>query len=70
VAGLVAPAGTLLVVASRREDGEPPGEGPPWPLARAELEAFTGDGLRAVAIEALTDPRHPEQRRWRAEFTR
>ena len=70
VAGLVAPGGTLLVVASRRDDDESPGEGPPWPLARAEIEAFTDDGLHAVAIEALTDPRHPEQRRWRAEFTR
>ena len=70
VARLVAPAGTLLVVSSRRDDAEPPAAGPPWPATRAEIESFAEHGLSPVAIEALTDPGDPAQRRWRAEFTR
>jgi SAM-dependent methyltransferase len=70
VSRLVAPQGTLLVVASGREDGEPVAPGPPWPLVRAEVEAFASDGLRPVLIEALHDPVPPRRLRWRAEFAR
>ncbi|MEV4753538.1 class I SAM-dependent methyltransferase [Micromonospora sp. NPDC049559] len=69
VTELVAPAGTLLVVAIHREDGEPPVEGPPWPLDRAEVESFARDGLRPVRIEILTGST-PKSRRWLAEFRR
>ncbi|HEY7618289.1 MAG TPA: alpha/beta fold hydrolase, partial [Solirubrobacteraceae bacterium] len=70
IAQLVAPGGTLLVVASHRDDDTAAGHGPPWPLARSELDAFTNEGLRAVAVEALSDPQDPSERRWRAEFNR
>jgi SAM-dependent methyltransferase len=62
VPSLVAPGGTLLVVAAAREDGEA-ADGPPWPLFRAEVEAFATEGLEPVRIERLDG-------RWRAEFRR
>lgn len=67
--GLVAPAGTLIVIARAREPGEPT-EGPPWALTRAEIDALAEDGLEPVRIEDLNDPQLPWPRRWRAEFTR
>jgi SAM-dependent methyltransferase len=63
---LVAPGGTLLVIAVIRPDGAPPPDGPPWPLTRAEIDAFAADGL--VAVEIGEDERAPG--RWRAEFRR
>jgi SAM-dependent methyltransferase len=63
VRSLVAPGGTLLVIAAGREEGEPV-DGPPWPLTHTELAAF---GLSPVEIEEL---REPGVLRWRAEFTR
>jgi pimeloyl-ACP methyl ester carboxylesterase len=56
---LVAPGGTLLVVASPGNGDE---SGPPWPLTREEIEAFAGDGVEVVRIEKLDH--------WRAEFRR
>jgi len=67
---LVGPGGTLLVVAAGRDDDDPPEPGPPWPLVRAELEAFASDGLETVRIEELRDPGPPHRLRWRAEFRR
>jgi SAM-dependent methyltransferase len=67
---LVAPGGTLLVVAAGRNDGEPAEPGPPWPLVRAEVEAFASDGVVPVLIEELRDPGPPPGLRWRAEFRR
>lgn len=62
VASFVGPGGTLLVIAAARdEDSEP--DGPPWPLTRAEIDAFATDGLVA------DDVRHSDGR-WRAEFRR
>ncbi len=60
VAGFVAPGGTLLVIAVVADSA--PEDGPPWPLTRAEIQAFAQDGLNPVAVERL------EQRWWRAEF--
>jgi hypothetical protein len=60
---MVAAGGTLLVVASARDDDEP-AHGPPWPLARAEIEAFATEGLEFVRVE------RPVPDRWRAELTR
>jgi hypothetical protein len=59
---LVAPGGTLLVIAGAYDE-QNPFEGPPWPLTREQVEAFAGDGLEIVTIENL-------EGRWRAEFTR
>jgi hypothetical protein len=65
VSRMVAPAGTLLVIAKARDDDEPV-DGPPWPLTRAEIEAFAGHGLEVVRIEDVRRRGLPV--RWRAEF--
>lgn len=67
--GLVAPGGTLIVIA-RARDREQIVDGPPWALRRAEIDAIAGDGLEPVEIEDLSDPQMPWPRRWRAEFRR
>jgi pimeloyl-ACP methyl ester carboxylesterase/SAM-dependent methyltransferase len=66
VTRLVAPGGTLLVIQAAGEDG-PASEGPPWPLTRAEIDAFAGDRLEVVRHERLTDDGVP---RWRVELRR
>ncbi len=64
VASLVAPGGTLLVFAAAGDGTE---DGPPWPLTRAEVEAFAVGGLALVtAGEVVTDG----VARWRAELRR
>jgi SAM-dependent methyltransferase len=64
VTEFVGPHGTLLVVASGREEADGPVEGPPWPLTRGEIQSFGAGGLETVRIEQLPGPR------WRAEFRR
>ena len=68
VSGMVAPGGTLIVNAAIAGDQDF-GDGPPWPLTRAEVEAFATGGVRAVRIEIVAGGA-PGERRWRAEFTR
>jgi SAM-dependent methyltransferase len=68
ISRLVAPGGTLVVIASRRDDTQPERELPPWPLARAEVDAFAGSGLRPVLVEELDEP--GGRLWWRAEFRR
>lgn len=65
VAELVAPGGTLVVVAAARGAGEELPAGPPWPLDRGELDAFARGGLESVRVEWVDEPP-----RWRAEFRR
>ncbi|MEV4070936.1 class I SAM-dependent methyltransferase [Nonomuraea fuscirosea] len=66
VAGFVRPGGTLVVIATgREEDG--PVFAPPWPLTPSEIRAFAGEGLEADKIEDL---RGGERHRWRAIFHR
>ncbi|MFD1535746.1 class I SAM-dependent methyltransferase [Nonomuraea guangzhouensis] len=66
VAGFVRPGGTLLVIASAREEGGPV-FAPPWPLTPSEIASFASDGLIADQIEDLRDP---ERHRCRATFRR
>lgn len=70
VAGMVGPGGTLVVVATARDEpaGEP--QGPPWPLTRAEIEAFAAGGLGIVRIESLPNSRGAGPGHWRAELHR
>jgi len=68
VRSLVAPGGTLFVVAVARDDGAIV-EGPPWPLDPAEIESF-GDGLIVRSIERVPDADDPQLGRWAAEFIR
>ena len=64
VAGFTAPGGTLIVIARARFDDEPVRQNPPWPLTRAQIDAFAADGLASIRVELLGD------RWWRAEFRR
>lgn len=64
VAALVAPGGTLLVLAAR---GDGAADGPPWPLTRAGLAGFAVDGVEAASLEELAVD---GVRRWRGVFTR
>ena len=64
IASLVAPGGTLLVLATTREDGSEV-TGPPWPLTRAEVEAFADGDLVLRRLERIHDGTW-----WRAELAR
>jgi SAM-dependent methyltransferase len=68
VADMVAPGGTLLVVATTRDEAAGVPDGPPWPLTRAEVESFAGAGLETLRIEDIRRPGVPA--RWRAQFHR
>jgi SAM-dependent methyltransferase len=64
---MVAAGGTLLVISGGRDERDGRVEGPPWPLTRAELDAFASGDLRPVRVETLGAA---GERRWRAEFRR
>jgi SAM-dependent methyltransferase len=65
---LVAPGGTLLVLAAAATEwGE---DGPPWPLTRAEVSAFGVGGLREESVESIPAQDDPLVTRWRAVFRR
>ena len=66
----VAPGGALVVIAAGREDETPPGDGPPWPLDRAELDGFATDGVEPVHVAVIRDPEDSASLRWQAEFRR
>jgi SAM-dependent methyltransferase len=68
VGSLVAPGGTLLVLAAAATEwGE---DGPPWPLTRAEVSAFGVGGLREESVESIPAEDDPLVTRWRAVFRR
>lgn len=67
---LVAPGGTLVVIAAARDANDKDVAGPPWPLTRREIDAFAGYGIEPVRIENVPLPDAPDIRRWRAEFRR
>jgi SAM-dependent methyltransferase len=67
VGRLVAPGGTLLVLAVA-PDADEQSEGPPWPLSRTDIESFAVEGLTLMSVEEIRDP--PETHRWRAVFSR
>lgn len=70
ISRLVAPGGTLLVIAAVHGDTTPPATLPPWPLRRDEIEAFGADGLSPARIEITATPGQPDEHRWLAEFRR
>jgi hypothetical protein len=55
--GLVAPGGTLLVIAWATDEDNPERDPVmmPWPLTRGELEAMAGSQLTAHSIEKFLD---------------
>ena len=70
VSRLVGPGGTLLAIAAVHHDDTPDTPLPPWPLRRAEIEAFGADGLSPTRIEITAIPGQPDEHRWLAEFRR
>ncbi|MET9242190.1 class I SAM-dependent methyltransferase [Nonomuraea sp. NPDC003709] len=66
IAEFVRPGGTLLVIASGREEGGPV-FAPPWPLTPSEIGAFATGGLESGKVEDLRDG---ERHRRRAAFHR
>jgi pimeloyl-ACP methyl ester carboxylesterase/SAM-dependent methyltransferase len=68
VAGLVAPGGALVVVAAAHDEDRARPGGPPWPLTRAEIDAFATRGLTAVDVERVAGRGDPAVHRWLAEF--
>ena len=69
LAATVAPGGCLLVLCRAREPHEPEGQ-LPWPLTRAELDAFRAQGLDEVSVESFLDAEDPPVRRFRALYAR
>ena len=69
IAGLLAIAGTLLVICRGRSPQEHPGD-MPWPLTKEELDVFTRAGLRQVQFEDYFDQEEPPTRRFRVEYQR
>jgi SAM-dependent methyltransferase len=70
VSSFVAPGGTLIVIAAARDEADGPVTGPPWPLTRPEVEAFSAHALQPVLIEHLEISPNSGDYRWRAEFKR
>ncbi len=73
VGELVAPGGTLVVIASARAEGQPDAEveGPPWPLTKATIRSFaSAPDLRLIQLDQSPSPSDPTATRWRAEFLR
>ena len=70
VGRLVRPGGTLLAVEAVREEHERPPELGPWPLSRADIDAFGTDGLLPAGVEFAVGPGGPADLHWLAEFRR
>jgi SAM-dependent methyltransferase len=70
VGRLVRQSGTLFVVEAARGEHERAPELGPWPLSRADIDAFGTDGLLPVSIELGAGPGGPADLRWLAEFHR
>jgi SAM-dependent methyltransferase len=70
IAQFVAPGGRLFVIARGREENEPEGQGPPWPLTRAEMDGFRRAGLEEESFEDYAEPEPPWVRRFRALYRR
>jgi SAM-dependent methyltransferase len=64
IAALVAHEGTLLVLATAREEHSEV-DGPPWPLTRAEVEVFADGDLVMRQLERIEGGAW-----WRAELSR
>ena len=70
VRSLVAPGGTLLVIASHRDEGVDVEDAPPWPLMDSEIHAFASPDVQVRQLEVIQDQKDPSVRRWRVELHR
>jgi SAM-dependent methyltransferase len=64
LANLVKPGGRLLAIARARDEGQG-ADGPPWPLARSDIEAFSASGLVLESLDDIPAGVTPS-RHWRA----
>ncbi len=62
VAATVKPGGQLLFVCMARDEAVPPGNRPPWVLARSELAALEDAGLTVAAFENYVERDMPRFR--------
>ena len=69
IAALVAPGGSLLVLATAREERSEV-KGPPWPLTRAEVEVFADGNLGMRRLERIESGTWWRAELWRAELSR
>lgn len=67
VRSLAAPGGTVLVISSQQGMRAEAPTGP-WPLSRADVDSFAGDGFELVRLEQPPGP--DGLPRWRAELRR
>ncbi|MCB1541959.1 MAG: class I SAM-dependent methyltransferase [Rhodoblastus sp.] len=67
LASFLKPGGRLLVIARSRPNPAAP-DGPPWPLARGDIEALMAHGLVLESIEEIAWPDEPAH--WRALYRR
>jgi SAM-dependent methyltransferase len=70
VSGLLAPGGTLLVIAFGSDgavEDRDAADGPPWPLVRHEIDAFAVDETELLSVERV---HLGDDLRWRATFRR
>jgi hypothetical protein len=70
ISSMLAPGGTLLVIAAIHDPTAPANPTGPWPLTRPEIDAFASQDITARRVEQLANPAQPDQLRWRAEFGR
>lgn len=64
IASFVRPRGKLLVIARARDEAQD-SAGPPWPLARQDIEAFAAYGLDILTLEDIPEE-SARSRHWRA----
>ena len=70
IAEFVAPGGILLVVCRSRPESVASAEGPPWPLARSELQAFKDAGLVERNFQEFVVRENREIPHFRIEYER
>lgn len=67
IAPLVAPGGTLLLIARQRDfDAEP--DGPPWPLSEKELVQFQDLGLSEISRDTFLEAEQNHLKQVRIEY--
>lgn len=67
LAAFLKPRGRLLVIARSRPNPAAP-EGPPWPLARKDIDALAANGLTLESCEEVSPSGEPAH--WRALYRR
>jgi SAM-dependent methyltransferase len=70
MARLVAPGGSILLIARGRDEHAPRGLDFRWPLSRVDLKVLKECGLREDSFEDLLEDADPPVRRFRAVYSR